>query len=156
MGSAFDLPYGKGRLRITLDGDLLAPRSIEPVPDESAAVYQAIENPIGTAPLREIVRPGERVAIVVNDITRLTRTDLLLPPIVNTLNAAGIPYRDMFIVFALGIHRQQTDEERKLIVGERIFSRLRCVDHISTDDSNLVTIGITSFGNLVEINREVW
>jgi nickel-dependent lactate racemase len=156
MGSAFDLPYGKGRLRVTLDGDLLAPRSVEPVPDESAAVYQAIENPIGTAPLREIVRPGERVAIVVNDITRLTRTDLFLPPIVNTLNAAGIPDRDLFIVFALGIHRRQTDEERTLIVGEEIFSRLRCVDHISTDDSNLVTVGTTSFGNVVEINRDVW
>jgi nickel-dependent lactate racemase len=156
VGSAFDLPYGKGRLRIALDGDVLAPRSVESVADESAAVYQAIENPIGTAPLREIVRPGERVAIVVNDITRLTRTDLFLPPIVSTLNAAGIPDRDMFIVFALGIHRRHTIDEQKLIVGDEIFSRIRCVDHISTDDSNLVTIGTTSFGNVVEINREVW
>jgi len=156
MGSRFDLPYGKSQLRVVLDGEVVAPRSVEPVDDETAAVYQAIENPIGTEPLREIVRCAERVAIVVNDITRLTRTDLFLPPIVNTLNAAGIPDRDMLIVFALGIHRRQTDEERKLIVGEEIFSRVRCVDHISTDDSNLVTIGTTSFGNVVEINREVW
>lgn len=155
-GCTFDLPYGKSRLRVALDGELLAPRSVEPVADESAAVYQAIENPIGAAPLRDVVHPGERVAIVVNDITRLTRTDLFLPPIVNTLNAAGIPDHDMFIVFALGIHRRQTDEERKLIVGEEIYSRFRCFDHISTDDSNLVAIGTTSFGNLVEINREVW
>ena len=51
---------------------------------------EALENPIGTAPLRQIAHPGDRVAIVVNDITRMTRTDLMLPPIVNTLNAAGI------------------------------------------------------------------
>jgi len=156
MDSIFDLPYGNRSMRVTLSGDPILPRYGEPVADERAAVYRAIEQPIGTAPLREIVRPGERVAIVANDITRLTRTDMLLPPIVNTLNEAGIPDHDIFIVFALGIHRPQTDEERKLIVGDEIFSRIRCVDHISTDDANLVTVGTTSFGNRVEINREVW
>src|SRR5215472_17352918 len=156
MKEMFELPYGKSRFRVTLEGELLAPRRAAPVADETAAVYDAIEKPIGAAPLRSIVRPGERVAIVVNDITRLTRTDLILPPIVNTLNAAGIPDRHMFIVFALGIHRRQTDDERRLILGDEMFSRIRSVDHISTDEANLVTIGTTSFGNRVEINREVW
>jgi nickel-dependent lactate racemase len=156
MDSTFNLPYGNTSIRLTLAGDSIVPRYGDPVADEAAAVYQAIERPIGTAPLREIVQPGERVAIVANDITRLTRTDMILPPIVNTLNEAGIPDRDIFIVFALGIHRPQTDEERKLIVGDEIFSRIRCIDHISTDDANLVSVGTTSFGNRVEINREVW
>ena len=156
MTRRFDLPYGRDRVPVSLEGDLLAPRPAEAVPDESAAVHHAIEHPIGTPPLREIVHAGERVAIIVNDITRLTRTDLLLPPIVGALNAAGIPDRDIFIVFALGIHRRQSVEEQKLIVGTEIFARIRCVDHDSTDDANLVTIGATSFGNRVEINREVW
>jgi nickel-dependent lactate racemase len=126
------------------------------VADEAGAVQSAIDHPIGAAPLRQLVHPGERVAIIVNDITRLTRTDLLLPPIVNTLNAAGIPDGDIFVVFALGIHRLQTDDERRMIVGDEMFRRLRMFDHVSTDDASLVTIGTTSFGNLVEINREVW
>jgi nickel-dependent lactate racemase len=153
---SYDLPYGNTRLRVTCEGEVLAPRTAAPIFDETAAVYDALANPIGTKPLREIVQPGERVAIVVNDITRLTRTDLLLPPIIRTLNDAGIPDRDLFIVFALGIHRPQTDDERKLIVGAEIYSRIRCVDHISTDDASLVTIGTTSFGNVVEINRQIW
>jgi nickel-dependent lactate racemase len=151
-----DLPYGKGHLQVSVRGDRLTPREASPIGDEARAVAEALENPIGTAPLREIVHPGERVAIVVNDITRMTRTDLMLPPIVNTLNAAGILDADMFIVFALGIHRRQTDEERKLILGEEIYRRIRCFDHIATDDANLVEIGTTSFGNRVEINRQVW
>jgi lactate racemase len=151
-----DLPYGKGQLRVSLPGDRLAPREADPIGDETRAVREALENPIGTAPLREIVRAGERVAIVVNDITRLTRTDLMLPPIIDALNAAGIPDRDIFMVFALGIHRRQTDEERRLIAGEDIYARIRCFDHIATDDASLVEIGTTSFGNRVEINREVW
>jgi nickel-dependent lactate racemase len=151
-----EIPYGKTRLCVRAPGDWLVPREADAIGDETKAVYEALENPIASAPLREVVKKGERVAIVVNDITRLTRTDLFLPPIVETLNAAGVPDSDMFIVFALGIHRPQTDEERKLIVGEEIFRRIRCFDHISTDDSSLVEIGTTSFGNRVEINREVW
>src|SRR6185369_9585113 len=126
------------------------------VGDEVAAVQSAIDHPTGTLPLSQIVHAGERVAIIVNDITRLTRTDLLLPPIVNTLNAAGIPDAGIFVVFALGIHRLQTDDERRMIVGEEMFRRLRMFDHVSTDDGNLVEIGTTSFGNRVEINRDVW
>jgi lactate racemase len=151
-----DIAYGRGRLRLALEAERIEPRAADPVDDETAAVYRAFENPIGTPPLREIVRAGERVAIVVNDITRLARADLLLPPIVDTLNAAGIPDGDIFIVFALGIHRSQTDDERRLIVGDAIVRRIRCFDHISTDDANLVEIGVTSFGNRVEINRAVW
>jgi nickel-dependent lactate racemase len=154
--SPIDLAYGKGRLPIQVAGDLLAPRAAQPIADETRAVFDALENPIGARPLREIARPGERVAIVVNDITRLARADLLLPPIVDTLNAAGVPDGDIFIVFALGIHRRQTDAERRLIVGDRIFERIRSFDHISTDDASLVEIGVTRFGNRVEINREVW
>lgn len=156
MNRTVNLPYGKGSLRVAIDGDVLAPRRVEGVADETRAVYNALEHPVGTRPLREIAQPGERVAIIVNDITRLTRTDLLLPPIIDTLNKAGIVDSDIFIVFALGIHRPQTEEERRLILGGEIFERIRNFDHVSTDDANLVTLGTTSFGNVVEINRKVW
>jgi nickel-dependent lactate racemase len=151
-----EFAYGKGKLRAAVPGDLLAPRAFAPIADETRAIYDALEHPTGTPPLRQIVHPGERVCVVVNDITRLARADLLLPPIVDTLNTAGVPDRDIFIVFALGIHRRQTEDERRLIVGEEIFRRIRAFDHISTDDASLVEIGTTSFGNQVEINREVW
>jgi nickel-dependent lactate racemase len=156
MSQTFELAFGKGRMTVHASGAPLETHIAPAVPDETAAVQAALDHPIGTLPLREIARPGERVAIIVNDITRLTRTDMLLPPIVNTLNAAGIPDSDIFIVFALGIHRLQTDDERRLIVGDEIFRRLRMFDHVSTDDESLVEIGVTSFGNRVEINREVW
>jgi nickel-dependent lactate racemase len=152
----FELPFGSGRLPVQAAGTLIECRMGHAVADEAAAVQAALDHPIGTLPLRQIIHPGERVAIIVNDITRLTRTDLLLPPVVNTLNAAGIPDGDIFIVFALGIHRLQTDDERRLIVGEEMYRRVRMFDHVSTDDRSLIEIGTTSFGNRVEINREVW
>src|SRR5579872_777018 len=135
------LPYGQGSIEIETDADLIEHRGAPAIADEKAAVYEALAHPIGTPPLVEIVHPGERVAIIVNDITRLTRTDLLLPPVVETLNRAGIPDRDIYIVFALGNHRAQTDDERRSIIGEDLFRRIRNFDHISSDESSLVTLG---------------
>ena len=148
--------WGKRHISLPRTGDLIVPRNVAPVADELLAVEEALAHPIGAPALREIVSPGETVAIVVNDITRLTRTDLLLPPIVRTLNEAGIPDRDIFIVFALGIHRKQTEAEWREIVGDEIAGRLRLYDHDASDDANLVAIGTTSFGNVIEINRRVW
>ncbi|MFN3323481.1 MAG: nickel-dependent lactate racemase [Bryobacteraceae bacterium] len=151
----YRLPYGRDTIEISVPGDLLCPRPAELAADEEAEVWRALREPIGSPPLEAIVRPGERVAVLVNDITRLTRTDLLLPPLIETLNRAGVPDSDIFIVFALGIHRRQTDDERRRILGDEIFRRIRSFDHDCFDDANLVTVGRTSFGNVVEINRQV-
>ncbi len=151
----YSLPYGKGSVPIDLDAPSLEHRGGASVADETAAIYEALAHPIGTPPLAEIVKPGERVAIIVNDITRLTRTDLMLPPIVRTLNRAGVPDADIFVVFALGIHRRQTAEERRSILGDELYHRLRNFDHDCADDASLVEIGTTRFGNRVEINRWV-
>jgi nickel-dependent lactate racemase len=151
----FALPYGETELLVKMRGDLIRHREMAPVEDEQAAVREALRNPMGAEPLDKIVRKGERVALVVNDITRLTRSDLMLPAIVEELNAAGIPDSDILIVFALGIHRPQTEGERRRILGSELYGRLRSVDHDAYDETNLVTIGRTSFGNTVEINRMV-
>lgn len=151
----YSLPYGRGALAVELEADCLTHGGGAAIPDEAAAIHEALRHPIGSEPLAAIVRPGERVAIVVNDITRLTRTDLMLPPLVETLNRAGIPDADIFIVFALGIHRRQTEDERRSILGAAIHGRIRNFDHDCADDENLVTVGSTSFGNRVEINRQV-
>jgi nickel-dependent lactate racemase len=154
--SPISLPYGPSRFDLTVEADLLVPPHSTPVADEAAAIRQALDEPIGTPPLAEVVKPGETVAIVVNDITRLARSDLMLPPIVNTLNRAGVPDKDIFIVFALGTHRPQTEDERQRIVGNEIYGRVEMFDHIGSDDASLVTVGTTTFGNVVEINRRVW
>ncbi|MDP2998876.1 MAG: nickel-dependent lactate racemase, partial [Bryobacterales bacterium] len=150
------MPFGHGAVDVALEADLLLPRLDRPVADETAAVCEALDHPIGTPPLAGIVRPGEKIAVVVNDHTRLARTDLMLPPIVTALNRAGIPDAAILIVFALGNHRRPTDSERKQILGEEMLGRLPTLDHDSRDQANLVTIGKTGFGNVVRINRQVW
>jgi nickel-dependent lactate racemase len=134
------IPYGQEQIALALKADLILPPPSTPISDETGAILRALHNPIGTPPLADIVDPGDKVAIVVNDITRLARSDLMLPPILNTLNQAGVADSDIFVVFALGTHRRQTDQERQRIVGDEVSRRVRMFDHIGSDDSNLVTI----------------
>jgi lactate racemase len=154
--SVFTIPFGSGSVEVALRAELLAAKAVT-VPDSpEEIVTRALEQPIAGRRLREIVQPGETVAIIVNDITRLTRTDLMLPPLLEELATAGVPDRNISIVFALGNHRKQTDRERRQIVGDAIFDRVRTLDHDSQDAAALVHVGRTSFGNDVWINRHVW
>jgi len=102
------MPYGSTSWPLHIEADLLEPtvrtaRSAEPANehDELRIVREALAAPIGSRRLREIVQPGESVAIIVNDITRLTRTDLMLEPLFEELAQAGVADDDVFIMFAL-------------------------------------------------------
>lgn len=151
--------YGRKALAFSLPSkvhvDKLEVKSLPPLRDPKEAILAALRNPVGARPLREVVREGERVAIIVNDITRLVRSDLFLPILIDELNAAGIPDRDIFIVFALGIHRRQSPQEQRKIVGEEIARRIALYDHDAEDGNNLAWIGRTRRGNEVWINRRV-
>ena len=136
--------------------ETLSPKLLPPAANPVAAVRSVLRDPIGTLSLRELVHPGERVAVLVNDITRLVHSEVFLPALVEELNGAGIPDDDIFIVFALGIHRRQSSEEQRRIVGQEIARRIALYDHDCYDRDSLVRIGRTSRGNHVWINRRVW
>lgn len=153
------LPYGRNSRKLLLPEhfscDTLEPARRPPLPFPADAVRQAIRRPIGTPALRDMVRPGQSVVIVVNDVTRLVHSELFLPVLVEELNAAGIPDSQICIVFALGLHRRHTPEEQRRIVGLELAARLQMVDHDGFDPANLVSIGHTSRGNQVWVNRRV-
>ncbi|MEF9894588.1 MAG: nickel-dependent lactate racemase [Clostridia bacterium] len=117
-----------------------------------AEVARALENPIGKARLREIVRPGEKIAIVTSDLTRPMPTARVLPQVMAELHAAGVSDQDVTLVFGLGSHRRQTDAERQKLAGEEIFRRIRCVD---SDPEDCVHLGDTARGTPIDITRVV-
>jgi len=117
-----------------------------------AEVRRALREPIGSPPLREIVKPGEKIAIVTSDVTRPLPTYKIMPALLEELYAAGVRKEDVTLVFALGSHRWQTDEERKKLAGERAFAEIACVDG---DSSDCVHMGTTRAGTPVDIVRTV-
>ena len=113
-------------------------------------VVRALENPIGTPCLKEIVKPGEKIAIITSDITRPMPTYKVMPALLDELYAAGIKKEDITLVFALGSHRKHTEEEKKKLAGERAYSEIACIDG---DASDCVRYGKTSRGTPVDIVR---
>ena len=117
-------------------------------------VRRALDAPLGSLPLAEIVRPGENVVIVTSDITRYTGSEIYLPLLVDELNRCGIRDDAITIVIGLGIHRKQTADEHREILGP-VYGRIEVVDHECDDPQHLVDLGHTSSGLPVQINRRV-
>lgn len=131
---------------------VLTPNSVKHELTNEAEVCRALENPIGSPRLREIVRAGEKIIIVTSDITRPMPTYRVMPALLDELYAAGVKREDITLVFALGSHRKHTPEEQKKLAGERAFAEITCVDG---DTSNCVSYGKTSRGTPVDICRVV-
>jgi nickel-dependent lactate racemase len=116
-------------------------------------VERALENPVGTPRLREIIaqRKARSVVIVVNDITRPTPYDKILPPLMSEIRSAGIADDQVTLLIANGIHREQTADESRAMYGEEICERHRVVNHCP--DRDLVSLGTLRDGFEVQVNR---
>ena len=150
-----ELPFGDSHLQVDVPSERLLgvvlPRT-EQCGDgaELSLVRDALARPVGTPPLRALVRPGQQVAIVVSDMTRPCPTDRLLPLVLEELAAASVPDADVTVVVALGLHRAQTEAELAALVGLAVYERVRVVNH---DPQDVVWLGLTSRDTPVELFR---
>lgn len=155
----FSLPIGKRFEEIFLPEDkILYDIHGKKVPERSSiaeAALEAVRNPIGCEPLKKIAAAGEKVAIIVSDITRMVGTDEFLPVIVGELLANGVKTEDMTIVVATGTHRAHTREEDIAVCGADIVDKIKIHHHNCRDKSQLVDFGTTSRGTPVWLNKYV-
>jgi len=152
-----ELAYGKSTQKVLLPEEHvlydLQGKDADVEKDIAAAALKALRAPIDSEPLGKIVKPGDKVAIIVSDETRLCYTDQFLPVIVEELNQHGIPDQDIDVIIATGTHRGQTPAEDILVLGEAMVKRLRIHQHDCRDKANLQYMGTTSRGNEVYINK---
>jgi lactate racemase len=144
--------YGKGTTDIKVPnenlGGVLKPNDIMIDVKGVDAVKSALDNPIGSPKLSEIVNVGDSVCIITSDITRPMPSKVVLPILLDELISNGVKKADIFIVFALGNHRPHTEDEKKYLVGEDIFNAYKCLD---SDQSDIIDLGVTKYGTHVEV-----
>lgn len=152
----FELGFGKTVAEVALDDHNflceLTPNEVEVELTPSEEILRALSEPIGTKKLRDIVKAGEKVVIVTSDITRPMPSKLVIPYIVEELTEAGVALSDITIVFGLGSHRKHTEEEKRYLVGDTIYTKIRCLD---SDITDCVHMGTTSHGTPIDIFRVV-
>lgn len=125
--------------------------SIESIDEEE--VRRAMNNPIGSKRLKDIVCPGDTIAIVTSDISRPMPSYKVLPVVIEELKSAGVEEKAITIILALGIHRKHTEEEKRRLVGEEIYrSNIRIID---SDKEKCIRIGYCKHGTPVDIFEPV-
>jgi nickel-dependent lactate racemase len=149
------LQYGRDGLDAEIPGTEVAviePRFVPGLPDEALAFREAVRRPIAARPLREIVRAGDRVAVVIPDSTRPLPSDRLLPWLLAEL--AHVPAERFTIVNGTGSHRVNTPEELVSMVGRDVLGRYRVVNHTAHDPATMLPAGRSRDGGTVYLNRE--
>ncbi len=137
-GATVELPYGDARLRVVLAAGrftIIAATPPTALVDPPAALRDALAAPIDAPPLAACVRPRDRATIIVSDGTRATGIRALMPTLLDELERAGVPPARVHVLFALGIHRRQSDAERAAIIGPEVAARISHADHECDDDA---------------------
>ena len=148
------LAYGREGLWVDLPDrnvTVVEPRFVESLPDERTAIIQALRQPLGSPPLRELVGPEDTVAILFSDITRPTPNERLLPQLLAELS--HVPREQIVLINATGVHRSNTEEELRGMLGADVVDGYRIVQHDAWDENGLANLGRTRFGHEILVNR---
>ncbi len=155
--------YGQEILpvRVPANCAILSMKEIPILANPRAAFEEALSHPIGCPPLEEIIRskgkPARELnaAVTVSDITRpvpYREENGMLRPLLNCLEAAGIPRGNIVIVIGNGMHRPSTPAERLEMFGERIVREYAVIDHDCEDLASLTFVGKSATGGDVFVN----
>jgi len=150
------LGYGRSSLAFEYDDDrfdVLIPDATNSVPLADAGINAALEKPIESASLENLVVAGDSVLIVCSDATRATGSAQIINLLVRRLIENGIQSKDIAIIFATGIHRAVRPEEKIDLLTSFIAQRIRTLDHDAYNPTQLIQVGTMPRGAAIEVNR---
>lgn len=154
----YNFKYGHGSVSLSLnEADILAElhgTETPPISDIRSALFASLEQPIDSAPLRQRVRPGDRVALVISDMTRFwMRQDLVIPHLVDYLiDECGVQPEHLTIVVANGTHIGGDEQELRTLVTDGVYNRVRVKNH-DCEAKDLAYLGTTPHETPVWIDR---
>lgn len=163
--------YGKGLLEAELpeNADVFIPGETVSDPphldDVVAATRESILNPIGMPPISELVGPGSKVTISFPDRVKggyqeTSHRKTSIPILIEACLKAGVDERDILLICSNGLHRKNTNEEIRDILGEAVYNRFmphgQIINHDSEDWDNLVDLGFDKMHDPVIMNKAVF
>lgn len=152
------LPYGDGVLQINVPSDnlqaVLEPNEVGPHRELGDQIRRAMRSPIQTPPFKTLMEGVGHLLVLVDDITRPTPIDRILPVFLDELDTEQ-GKTEVTILIALGTHRKMTEEEIEQKVGREIVDAYRVLNHEWDNDEALVDLGPTRNGTPVRVNRLV-
>jgi len=153
--ATIQIPYGSQQINVELDAELL---DVDEGDDRTCekrnrgdVIKIALEHPIGTKRLRDIVgtKRDAKIVIVVDDHTRATPTVQMLDALMDEVSEE-LKTRITLLV-ACGTHEPPAEEELKRILGNYVGQYTIKIHECDAQD--LVYVGTTSRGTSVRLNR---
>jgi nickel-dependent lactate racemase len=127
------LEYGRTGLEVELPGErvvrTLAYKEAPPLVDPVGSLDEVLARPMRSPPLAEMARGRRNACIAICDITRPVPNELILRPVLRTLEESGIARKDVLILVATGLHRGSTPAELAEMVGVEIARNYRIENH---------------------------
>ena len=149
------LRYGHNSLELIIDAPnvtVIEPRFVAGLPDEALGFQEAVRHPVDCRPLRELIKPADKVAVVIPDITRPLPTERLLPWLFAELG--HVPAGNFVIINGTGSHRSNSPAELASMCGAEVVRRYTIVNHNSGDPHSLKPAGIGDDGQPVLYNKK--
>ena len=141
----FKLEYGRTGLEVDLPAErivrTLQYKDAPPLPDPAGSLTEMLASPIASPPLAEIARGKKNACIAICDITRPVPNELILRPVLRTLEEAGIARQNITILVATGLHRPNLGDELVEMVGREIFDNYRIENHYGQELSQHTYLG---------------
>lgn len=130
------------------------PKKVQKAEYVKRMIREALDSPIGSLPIENIIKPGQKICIITDDITRLTPVKEILSELLSRLGNAGIAKEDIIIVIALGSHRKMTCEEMIKKVGDEVYASYKVVNSEFLDQSKLVEVGKSQMGTPIRVLKD--
>ena len=122
--------------------------------DPEDLVERALGKPISSPRLNELIKPEDKILIIIDDFTRPTPNNNLLPAILKQLHDAGVSQSEVKILVAAGTHRSMSDDELVDKIGQKVFEKYQVLNHDYLTGP-FVNLGYTESGIPVEVNEHV-
>ena len=150
-----ELAYGRGFVEFSFDEGRFSVLSTDRIPKSPLKDFEiglALDDPIASPSIDELVSSDDSVLIVVSDATRATASAQIVNLLSRRLVQAGVSPASMAVIFATGIHRPVTEKEKVELLTPFIVQRLQILTHDAYDQSKLHAFGKTESGVTVELN----
>ncbi|MEK6280010.1 MAG: nickel-dependent lactate racemase [Acidobacteriota bacterium] len=153
-----EIKLGYGRSSVSFEFDegryqVLGGNQVDEKPLTDFEIGEALNSLIDSPPIDDLVSAGDSVLIVVSDATRATASAQFIHLLVRRLIQGGVSPADIAIIFATGIHRSVTSEEKIELLTPFIAQRVKILEHDAYDSSTMISLGTTQHGTPVEVNR---
>src|SRR4030042_2297784 len=154
----YSIPCGKKLIPIQTPDHVpvqwVESRRLETTSDVKGAVEDALRHPIGSKQLRDLVKPGQKVALVVTDITRKLPEEIIVSLLLKECQSGGIAKTDITAVVATGTHRPDTPQELREKFGD-VVNEISFINHDAYNSADLVGLGHSPGGLPLIFNRTV-